>query len=143
VRSQKMSYKTSFEVEKGDFRKAGLASRTIKKTLMQLGVSNKTIRHVAIAGYEGEMNLAIHSDGGVIRMEVDEKEIILVLEDQGPGIPDIGLAMTEGYSTATDQVRQMGFGAGMGLPNMEKNATHFDIQSEVGVGTKITMNFDL
>lgn len=138
-----MSYKLNFPVPKGDFDSAGDASRTIKKNLKQIGVDNKVIRRIAIAGYEGEMNLAIHSDGGEIFIEVESDKVTLRLEDCGPGIADLSLAMTEGWSTATDQVREMGFGAGMGLPNMRKNADDFQINSEVGVGTKIEMIFNL
>lgn len=138
-----MSYEMVFDVEKGDFEKAGEASRKIKRSLQQLGISSKVIRHIAIAGYEGEMNIAIHSDGGQIILEVDENAVTLRLEDVGPGIPNVDLAMTEGWSTASDKVREMGFGAGMGLPNMEKNADNFEIHSKVGEGTKIKMYFKL
>lgn len=138
-----MSYEMVFDVEKGDFEKAGEASRKIKRSLQQLGISSKVIRHIAIAGYEGEMNIAIHSDGGQIILEVDENAVNLRLEDVGPGIPNVDLAMTEGWSTASDKVREMGFGAGMGLPNMEKNADDFEIHSKVGEGTKIKMYFKL
>ncbi|MBC3805353.1 anti-sigma regulatory factor [Acetobacterium fimetarium] len=138
-----MNYKLAFEVERGDFETAGDASRKIKRTLQQLGISNKIIRKVSIAGYEGEMNLAIHSLGGTILLTVAEKEIDLTIEDRGPGIQDLSLAMTEGWSTAGDEARRMGFGAGMGLPNMQKNADHFQIDSKVGVGTKIAMKFFL
>ena len=138
-----MSYEMVFDVEKGDFEKAGEASRKIKRSLQQLGISSKVIRHIAIAGYEGEMNIAIHSDGGQIILEVDENAVTLRLEDVGPGIPNVDLAMTEGWSTASDTVREMGFGAGMGLPNMEKNADDFEIHSKVGEGTKIKMYFKL
>lgn len=138
-----MSYEMVFDVEKGDFEKAGEASRKIKRSLQQLGISSKVIRHIAIAGYEGEMNIAIHSDGGQIILEVDENAVTLRLEDVGPGIPNVDLAMTEGWSTASDKVREMGFGAGMGLPNMEKNADDFGIHSKVGEGTKIKMYFKL
>lgn len=138
-----MSYEMVFDVEKGDFEKAGEASRKIKRSLQQLGISSKVIRHIAIAGYEGEMNIAIHSDGGQIILEVDENAVTLRLEDGGPGIPNVDLAMTEGWSTASDKVREMGFGAGMGLPNMEKNADDFEIHSKVGEGTKIKMYFKL
>ena len=138
-----MSYEMVFDVEKGDFEKAGEASRKIKWSLQQLGISSKVIRHIAIAGYEGEMNIAIHSDGGQIILEVDENAVTLRLEDVGPGIPNVDLAMTEGWSTASDKVREMGFGAGMGLPNMEKNADDFEIHSKVGEGTKIKMYFKL
>ena len=138
-----MSYEMVFDVEKGDFEKAGEASRKIKRSLQQLGISSKVIRDIAIAGYEGEMNIAIHSDGGQIILEVDENAVTLRLEDVGPGIPNVDLAMTEGWSTASDKVREMGFGAGMGLPNMEKNADDFEIHSKVGEGTKIKMYFKL
>ena len=138
-----MSYEMVFDVEKGDFEKAGEASRKIKRSLQQLGISSKVIRHIAIAGYEGEMNISIHSDGGQIILEVDENAVTLRLEDVGPGIPNVDLAMTEGWSTASDKVREMGFGAGMGLPNMEKNADDFEIHSKVGEGTKIKMYFKL
>ncbi|HEY5537555.1 MAG TPA: ATP-binding protein [Acetobacterium sp.] len=136
-----MSYEQVFEVKRGDFDKAGEASRKIKSTLQQLGVSNKIIRKISIAGYEGEMNLAIHSLGGKILLVVGEKRLTLTIEDVGPGIPDIQAAMTEGWSTAGDEVREMGFGAGMGLANMEKNADNFEISSKIDVGTKIVMNF--
>ncbi|MGL6292354.1 ATP-binding protein [Eubacterium aggregans] len=138
-----MSYNLEFDVERGDFDKAGKASRKIKKILMQIGVNNKIIRRIAIAGYEGEMNLAIHSDGGCIKLTVESNCVTLALEDVGPGIPNLDLAMTEGWSTATDSVREMGFGAGMGLPNMKKNADTFHIESKVGEGTKIRMKFNL
>ncbi|MEG0663419.1 MAG: ATP-binding protein [Anaerovoracaceae bacterium] len=138
-----MSYELIFDVERGDFEKAGEASRKIKRSLQQLGINSRMIRHIAIAGYEGEMNLAIHSDGGQIILQVDENAIVLRIEDIGPGIPNIDLAMTEGWSTASDKVREMGFGAGMGLPNMEKNADGFEIHSRLGEGTKIKMHFKL
>ncbi|AFA49458.1 ATP-binding protein [Acetobacterium woodii] len=136
-----MSYELSFEVERGDFETAGEASRKIKRTLQQLGISNKVIRKVSIAGYEGEMNLAIHSWGGKIVLEVGEDTLILTIEDTGPGIKDLDLAMTEGWSTAGEEVRQMGFGAGMGLPNMKNNADNFQITSKIDEGTKIVMSF--
>ncbi|MDO4287955.1 MAG: ATP-binding protein [Eubacterium sp.] len=138
-----MSYKLEFDVARGDFEKAGEASRKIKRSLQQLGIGSKTIRRIAIAGYEGEINLAIHSDGGRIILEVDNENVVLRLEDVGPGIPNLDLAMTEGYSTASSEAREMGFGAGMGLPNMEKNADGFEIHSVVGEGTKIKMVFKL
>ncbi|MGI6110339.1 MAG: ATP-binding protein [Eubacteriaceae bacterium] len=138
-----MSYNLTFDVESGDFDTAGQASRKIKKQLQSLGISSKIIRHIAIAGYEGEMNLAIHSDGGQIILEADPDKVVLRLEDRGPGIPDVNLAMTEGWSTASDQVREMGFGAGMGLPNMRNNSDSFEIHSKPGEGTKIKMCFNL
>lgn len=138
-----MTYELKFEVEKGDFEKAGDASRKIKKTLQQLGVNNKTIRHVSIAGYEGEMNVAIHSDGGEIVLKVDKAELVLMIKDRGPGIANLDLAMEEGFSTAGDKVREMGFGAGMGLPNMRHNADGFEIHSKLGQGTQIEMTFKI
>lgn len=136
-----MSYQLVFDVKRGDFDTAGEASRKIKRTLQQLGVSNKVIRKVSIAGYEGEMNLAIHSYGGKIVLEVGEAELVLTIEDTGPGIANVDLAMTAGWSTADDTVRSMGFGAGMGLPNMKNNADAFEISSKIGAGTKILMKF--
>ncbi len=136
-----MSYELGFEVKRGDFETAGEASRKIKRTLQQLGISNKVIRKVSIAGYEGEMNLAIHSWGGKIALEVGEDTLLLTIEDTGPGIKDLDLAMTEGWSTAGEEVRQMGFGAGMGLPNMKNNADSFQITSKIDEGTKIVMSF--
>lgn len=136
-----MKYEIVFDVKKGDFEKAGEASRKIKRTLQQLGIDNKIIRRLAIAGYEGEMNLVIHSLGGKISLDVREKELTMIIEDVGPGIPEINLAMTEGWTTAADHVRKMGFGAGMGLPNMKRNSDSFEISSVPDVGTKIIMRF--
>lgn len=136
-----MNYEQIFEVERGDYERAGMASRKIKKLLLQLGIPSNIIRCIAIAGYEGEMNLAIHSDGGRIILQLEDREICLKIEDDGPGIPNVDLAMTEGFSTADDQAREMGFGAGMGLPNMQTNADSFEIHSELGKGTKIRMTF--
>ena len=133
----------SFPVEAGSYTTAGEASTTIKRTLKQLGVNAETLRRVSVACYEVELNLVIHSMGGTLTLTVDPENVTLISADVGPGIPDIGKAMTEGYSTANEEARTMGFGAGMGLPNMKRNASEFDIQSEVGVGTTITMKFAL
>lgn len=111
--------------------------------LKKLGVNINVVRRVSIACYEAEINLVIHSRGGKILLEVDEDKLTLITRDVGPGIPDIPLAMREGYSTASDDVRMMGFGAGMGLSNMARNSDRFHIESQVGVGTEITMGFDL
>ncbi|MDD3307765.1 MAG: ATP-binding protein [Acetobacterium sp.] len=138
-----MRYKLILDVKRGDFDAAGEASRKIKDILQQLGVSSKVIRKVSIAGYEGEMNLAIHSLGGKIILEVGEEELSLTIKDIGPGIDNLDLAMTAGWSTADDKVRQMGFGAGMGLFNMNKHADNFLITSKIGAGTKIVMKFSL
>ena len=132
-----------FQVAAMDFTTAGEASGQIKRILKKLGVNINVIRRLSIACYEAEINLVIHSDGGSITLEVGETGITLTVADVGPGIPDIELAMSEGYSTASDAVRMMGFGAGMGLSNMARNSDKFDIQSKVGVGTTITMTFNL
>lgn len=128
-----------YNVSGTDFTCAGEASGKIKKTLKELGFPTSIIRNVAIAVYEGEINLVIHGGGGVIDAEITPECISVVLADQGPGIPDISLAMQEGYSTAPDNVRQLGFGAGMGLPNIKKYTDEMIIESEVGKGTTIRL----
>ena len=128
-----------FEVDGEDFTSAGHASVQIKKNLRQLGMDAEVIRRVSIAMYEGEINMVIHAGGGVALVKVYPNCIEIVLEDHGPGIQDINLAMQEGYSTATDTIRSLGFGAGMGLPNMKKYTDSMEIESTVGVGTTITM----
>ncbi len=133
----------TFDVERGAFETAGEASATIKRTLKRLGVDVGILRRVAVATYEVELNLIIHSLGGRLELAVDENWVRVTSRDRGPGIPDIDKAMTEGYSTAPEDVRTLGFGAGMGLPNMKRNADDFSIASEVGVGTTICMGFKL
>ena len=133
----------SFKVEANDFTTAGVASASIKRKLKQLGIDSAILRRIAVASYEVELNLIIHSLGGRLTLEVTSQTIRLTSADVGPGIADIEQAMTEGYSTAGEEARGMGFGAGMGLPNMKRNATDFSIQSEVGVGTIIAMTFAL
>ena len=133
----------TFDVERGAFETAGEASATIKRTLKRLGVDAGILRRVAVATYEVELNLIIHSLGGRLELAVDENWVRVTSSDRGPGIPDIDKAMTEGYSTAPEDVRTLGFGAGMGLPNMKRNADDFSIASEVGVGTTICMSFKL
>ena len=128
-----------FDVDGEDFTSAGQASVQIKKNLRQLGVDAEVIRRVSIAMYEGEINMVIHAGGGIALVKVYPDCIEIVLEDHGPGIKDINLAMQEGYSTATDTIRSLGFGAGMGLPNMKKYTDSMEIRSTVGVGTTITM----
>ncbi|MBQ3760762.1 MAG: anti-sigma regulatory factor [Clostridia bacterium] len=135
--------KEEFPVAAMDFVTAGEASAQIKRMLKKLGVDPGVIRRLAIACYEAEINLVIHSDGGKLMLELNPDNVTLISEDVGPGIPDIDLAMSEGYSTASDDVRMMGFGAGMGLANMARNADHFNIESIVGEGTKIEMVFDI
>jgi len=132
-----------FPVEAGAYATAGEASTTMKRKLKQLGIDATVLRRVSVASYEVELNLVIHSMGGTLTLQVDPDKVTLISKDVGPGIPDIDKAMTEGYSTANEEARTLGFGAGMGLPNMKRNATTFDIQSEVGVGTTITMSFAL
>lgn len=132
-----------FPVEAAAYATAGEASTTIKRTLKQLGVSADVLRRVSVACYEVELNLVIHSDGGTLKLLVTPEKVTLISSDVGPGIPDIEKAMTEGFSTANEEARTLGFGAGMGLPNMKRNASEFDIQSTVGVGTTITMSFYL
>ena len=130
-----------YPVEKGDYTSAGQASADMKRRLRQLGVSANVMRRVAVASYEVELNLVIHSLGGKLVFDVDSEGVSLISKDRGPGIPDIELAMKEGYSTADDEARSLGFGAGMGLPNMKRNADGFRIESEVDVGTTIEMRF--
>ena len=132
-----------YPVERGDYDRAGEASADIKRKLKQLGVSATVLRRVAVASYEVELNLVIHSDGGVLTLEVAPDRVWLISADRGPGIPDVTLAMREGWSTADETARSLGFGAGMGLPNMKRNADEFDITSAVGEGTTIKMGFAL
>ncbi|MBU9735494.1 ATP-binding protein [Diplocloster agilis] len=128
-----------YEVSGDDFTRAGEASSDVKNKLKQMDVSPEAIRKVAIAMYEGEINMVIHANGGDITVEISPEEILMVLKDTGPGIPDVGLAMQEGYSTAKEEIRSLGFGAGMGLPNMKKYSDTMKIDTIVGVGTTITM----
>lgn len=128
-----------YEVPADDFTRAGEASSNVKSKLKQMGVNPEIIRKVAIAMYEGEINMVIHASGGTIDVIVSPEEIELVLKDQGPGIEDIELAMKAGYSTAPENIRSLGFGAGMGLPNMKKYSDEIKIDSKVGVGTTVVM----
>lgn len=133
----------TFQVDGEDFSSAGAASVQVKKHLRQMGFSPEIIRRVSIAMYEGEINMVIHADGGVATVEVTDDSIIMILEDRGPGIPDVSLALKEGFSTAKDNIRSLGFGAGMGLPNMKKYTDSLEIDTEVGKGTKITMKVNI
>ena len=130
-----------YEVCGDDFSRAGEASGAIKRTLKELGFRHDVIRRVAIATYEAEINMVIHADGGVITSLISPERISVEFADRGPGIPDISLAMQEGWSTASEDVRNLGFGAGMGLPNIKRNADEFDIESQEGVGT--TLRFSI
>ncbi|NCB42508.1 MAG: anti-sigma regulatory factor [Clostridia bacterium] len=129
----------SFEVEGNDFVAAGEASGEVKRALRQIGIDFETIRKCSICMYEGEINMVVHADGGKADVYVEKDKITIVLEDQGPGISDMELAMQEGYSTASQDVRELGFGAGMGLPNMKKYSDSLVVDSVVGQGTKVTM----
>ena len=138
-----MVIQESYPVQADDITAAGDVSARIKRHMKRLGVPAAVMRRVSVCTYEAEINLVIHSDGGQIDFEIAEDRITVRAKDVGPGIPDIDKAMTEGWSTATNEVRNMGFGAGMGLPNMKRNADGFDIVSAVGTGTDITMTFDI
>ncbi len=129
-----------YDVSGSEFSLAGTASADVKAQLKKMGVPSDAIRRAAIALYEGEINLVIHAGGGAIDVDMAPGVINMAITDEGPGIPDIDLAMSEGYSSASDEVRNLGFGAGMGLPNMKKYTDSFDIQSQVGKGTSITMS---
>ncbi|MBO5904126.1 MAG: ATP-binding protein [Clostridia bacterium] len=135
--------KLTFDVDGENFTSAGEASVQTKKNLRMLGVHPDVVRRVAIAMYEGEINMVIHAGGGVATVTVYPEKIEIVLEDKGPGIPDVDLAMKEGFSTAPENIRSLGFGAGMGLPNMKKNTDTMVIDSVFGEGTKITMTVNL
>ena len=132
-----------YEVEDGNFTAAGEASTSVKRLLKQMGVSPDAVRKIAVAMYEGEINMVIHAHGGTIDVEIHPEEVKMVLADVGPGLPDIQKAMQEWYSTAPDSIRCLGFGAGMGLPNMKKYADTMEIDTELGVGTTVTMTVKL
>ena len=128
-----------YDVDGENFTSAGEASVQVKKNLRSLGISPETIRRVSIAMYEGEINMVIHAGGGVAEVFVEPESISIVLTDHGPGIADVSLAMQEGFSTAPDNIRALGFGAGLGLPNMKRYTDEMNIETELGKGTKITM----
>lgn len=128
-----------YPVDGDDFTRAGEASSSLKQKLKQMNLPPDIIRRCAIAIYEGEINMVIHANGGVIDVDIYPDKILMVLKDKGPGIPDIDLAMQEGYSTAKEEVLNLGFGAGMGLPNMKRSADEMQIETELHVGTTVTM----
>ncbi|MBQ8741586.1 MAG: ATP-binding protein [Clostridia bacterium] len=132
-----------FQVDGDDFTSAGQASIQIKKNLRRLGLDPETIRRVSIAMYEGEINMVIHAGGGEADVKVCESYIEIILKDNGPGIKNIEQAMQEGFSTAPDQIRSLGFGAGMGLPNMKRYTDDMKIESELGKGTIVTMRVNI
>ena len=128
-----------YTVPGDDFTRAGEASADLKARLKKLGIPADAVRKVAIALYEGEINLAIHAGGGEADVEILPDRVSMVLTDHGPGIPDVEQAMQEGWSTAPDNVRSLGFGAGMGLPNIKKYTDYMDIKTEIGAGTRMTL----
>lgn len=138
----KAVFRRDFPVKGGDFSKAGAVACLIKDLLKELGLDTGTVRRAAIASYEAEMNIIMYACEGLMRLAVSPGRVRITADDKGPGIPDVGLAMTEGYSTATPEMRELGFGAGMGLPNIKKNADRLRVTSEVGRGThlEITIN---
>lgn len=135
--------KLHFVIDGENFTSAGEASVRVKKKLRQLQFPPDFIRRVSIAMYEAEINAVIHAGGGEADITVEENRVMVVMRDSGPGIADIPLAMKEGYSTAPDNIRSLGFGAGMGLPNMKRYSDKMEVRSEVGVGTVIAMEFIL
>ncbi len=134
--------KLIYEVPGNDFDRAGEASARVKKALQRLGVEPDVVRRVAIGTYEGEMNALIHAGGGIVQADIDTASTVITVKDKGPGIVDVEQAMQEGFSTAPDYVRALGFGAGMGLPNMMKCSDKFAIDTVINRGTKITMWFE-
>lgn len=138
-----MTMKLHFDVSGDDFTRAGEASGKVKAKLKQLGIAPDAVRRVAIALYEGEINLVIHAGGGEIDVEISPENIKMTLSDKGPGIADVEKAMTEGFSTATENIRSLGFGAGMGLPNMKKYSDEMKIDTKLGEGTTIFMQVNL
>lgn len=139
--TEKALFCKTFSIAGDDFANAGEASVEIKNILKEVGFDSEVIRRMTIASYEAEMNLVMYGRGGIIELTVKPQSITIIVDDKGPGIPDIEIAMKEGYSTATDEMREMGFGAGMGLPNMKKNADQFKIISELQQGTRLEMSF--
>lgn len=133
----------TYTISPDDFTRAGEASSDVKSKLKQMGVNPEAVRKVAIAMYEGEINMVIHANGGSIEVVISPEDVTMSLADSGPGIKDINQAMQAGFSTAPDNIRALGFGAGMGLPNMKKYADAMDIESQAGVGTTVTMKVNI
>lgn len=131
--------KLRYDIEGGNFNRAGNASSNVKKVLKQLNIDQKLIKKIVVALYEAEVNIVAHAFEGVMEVEISPSQINLVLRDKGPGIPSVEEAMKEGFSTASQKVREMGFGAGMGLPNIKKNIDLLEIETTVGVGTTLKM----
>ena len=136
------SFVQEYLVKGWDFSKAGEASCEIKNLLKEIGIPQDVIRRVAIASYEAEMNIVMYAKRGKMRCVVNPHKVKIIFDDEGPGIENIDLAMQEGFSTATPEMREMGFGAGMGLPNIKRNSDSFQISSVVGKGTHIKLSFE-
>lgn len=132
--------KLQYHIQGGDFSAAGTASSAVKKTLKMLNINPAVIRRIAVALYEAEVNVVAHANSGVMDVDISPERIFVVIDDKGPGIADIEKAMEEGYSTASDEVRQMGFGAGMGLPNIKRNSDEMKLTSTPGVGTRLEIS---
>lgn len=139
----KVLLKQEFKIQGGDFVNAGESSCKVRNTLREIGIESDLVRRIAIAAYEAEMNIVMYANHGTMRVNVYKDKISLTIDDTGPGIEDIDQAMQPGFSTATEEMREMGFGAGMGLPNMKKNADVFKITSRVGKGTRIEIKIFL
>jgi len=135
--------KLVYPVEGGDLIEAGEASSKMKLTLKKLGLPQDVIRRASICMYEGEINMVIHADGGQAEVEVDADQIIIRMQDTGPGIPDVAQAMQEGFSTAGQTARELGFGAGMGLPNIKRYSDEMNIETELGKGTTVTVRIKI
>ena len=138
-----MSFIREFEIEGGNFANAGRVSTEIKRLLRGVGCPGDVIRRVAIAAYEAEMNVVMYAQSAHVTLTIDPATVRVVIEDEGPGIPDVDQAMREGFSTATQEMRERGFGAGMGLPNIRRNADRLEIDSEVGRGTRLEFEMDV
>jgi anti-sigma regulatory factor (Ser/Thr protein kinase) len=138
---EKLLFSHDFVIQGGDFANAGMVSTQVKSILKEIGFDPVLVRRIAISTYEGEMNVVMHARDGKVRLKVTPEVIEVILEDEGKGIPDVELAMQKGYTTATAEMRSMGFGSGMGLPNIQKNADELSIESEVGKGTRVEMRF--
>ncbi|TYB30939.1 MAG: anti-sigma regulatory factor [Candidatus Mcinerneyibacterium aminivorans] len=132
-----------FKIKGRDFINAGESTSKMKNYFKKIGISSKIIKRILVASYEAELNVVAHADSGVMEIFVDEDKIVVTVEDEGPGIEDIDRAMQEGFSTASDEVREMGFGAGMGLPNIKRNSDDLEIESEVNKGTRVKMVFNV
>lgn len=127
------------DIEKGDFVRAGKASSDVKKILKQLDINPNIIKRIVVALFEAEINVVAHAEKGTVYANIDKEKIRITIKDEGPGIPNVDLAMQEGFSTASQKVREMGFGAGMGLPNIKKNTDEFHIETKIGEGTKLEL----